>query len=181
MKYFLLALITGVSLFFANRSKASDYAEPLENTFNNEFGLIMPTIDLNETSGASSNVIAIANNNPLNIRESEDNWHGLANPRAKKGFFNFTSPEYGIRAAKIIILNAYKKRGIDTVQKIIETWAPPSENATSGYIRFVERESGLRAGTVINANNIRGLINAMARMESGKYWPAAVIDRGLSL
>lgn len=177
MKYFILAIFTGVSVFFATRVKAAVNETPVISP-NTE---TPKTTGTNQVTSASNNTIALANNNPLNIRETSDDWVGLANPRAKKGFFNFVAPEYGIRAGKKIILGAYAKRGLNTVQKIISAWAPPSENNTGAYISFVERDSGLRASTVINAGNIRGLLVAMARMESGKYWPSEVIDRGMTL
>jgi hypothetical protein len=173
MKYLLLAIVTGVSLLFAMRTKAEITTETPD---------IQSSEDLPSMPVSSSNqTIAVRNNNPLNIRETSDNWQGLSSPRASKGFFNFTAPEYGFRAARVIIMGAYANRGVRSVSQIISTWAPKSENNTQAYIAFVEKDSGLRGNTLITKNNIRPLLVSMAKMESGKYWPSEIIDRSFQL
>lgn len=173
MKYLLLLIATGASLFFAMRTKADEVTQ-------------LPEINSNTPEPKapvmnSSQPIAVRNNNPLNIRETSDNWVGLASPRAKDGFFNFTAPEYGFRAARIIILNSYANRGIKSVSQIISTWAPKTENNTEKYISFVVADSGLRGTTIITKSNLRPLLVSMAKMESGKYWPSDIIDRSFQL
>lgn len=74
-------------------------------------------------------------NNPMNLRYSENNnWIGQTEPT--NGFCNFTSVEYGFRAAYITLKN-YGKRGYNTIRKIVTRWAPPSENPTQTYIKYV--------------------------------------------
>lgn len=77
----------------------------------------------------------IKRNNPLNIRYSpNNNWVGQIGE--DNGFCVFKSPAYGFRAAFILLRN-YKKQGLDTVEKIITKFAPPFENPTYHYIKFV--------------------------------------------
>lgn len=75
-------------------------------------------------------------NNPLNIRYREANhWLGQLSP--KKGFCEFRSLYYGLRAAAIII-SRYRAHGVKTIGSIIRRWAPPSDNnPTDNCIKFV--------------------------------------------
>lgn len=74
-------------------------------------------------------------NNPMNLRYSEhNNWIGQTEPT--NGFCNFTSVEYGFRAAYITLKN-YGQRGYNTIRKIVTRWAPPAENPTQTYIKYV--------------------------------------------
>lgn len=74
-------------------------------------------------------------NNPMNLRYSEhNNWIGQTEPT--NGFCNFTSVEYGFRAA-YITLKTYGQRGHNTIRKIVTRWAPPAENPTQTYIKYV--------------------------------------------
>lgn len=81
---------------------------------------------------------AVKNNNPLNIRYNDSNkWQGqVAN---NNGFCVFSTPEWGWRAA-MKLANSHIRRGHNTIEKLITKWAPPSENDTAGYIRFVQRK-----------------------------------------
>lgn len=74
-------------------------------------------------------------NNPMNLRYSQhNNWIGQKEPT--NGFCNFESVEYGFRAA-FLTLQTYGKRGYNTIRKIVTRWAPPAENPTQTYIKYV--------------------------------------------
>lgn len=74
-------------------------------------------------------------NNPMNLRYSErNNWEGQTGQT--NGFCCFKSVEYGFRAA-FITLQSYGKNGYNTIRKIVTRWAPPSENPTQTYIKYV--------------------------------------------
>lgn len=80
-------------------------------------------------------VLASYTNNPLNIRYSEYNkWRGQKGQY--KGFCRFTNDKYGYRAAFILLRN-YIRKGYNTIDKIIYRFAPPSENDTYSYVRFI--------------------------------------------
>lgn len=73
--------------------------------------------------------------NVFNIRyNSRNNWKGQLEPQ--NGFCSFSHVDYGIRAAYILIRN-YIRNGHNTIDKIINRFAPPTENPTSNYVRFV--------------------------------------------
>lgn len=73
-------------------------------------------------------------NNPLNIRYSPMNsWLGQIG--SKKGFCKFDTMEHGFRAALVLLCN-YQRKGYDTISKIINHWAPQSENDTETYISY---------------------------------------------
>ena len=75
------------------------------------------------------------NNNPFNIRWSNANkWEGQSH--SYKGFVYFHSIEYGIRAAICLIRN-YLRINVNTPRKIIERFAPPSENDTQAYLFYI--------------------------------------------
>lgn len=78
--------------------------------------------------------------NPGNIRHG-DTWLGLAPKQSDKAFCTFIAPEYGIRAM-MVIFGTYAKRGLNTVSKIINAWAPVTENNTKAYIADVRAKIG---------------------------------------
>ena len=109
--------------------------------------------------------LGIRNNNPTNIRYAERNdWNGQTGEH--KGFCVFSHPKYGIRAA-VKTLRSYAKRGVETLEEIITTWAPPHENDTLNYVAFVEKQTGIDAGAVVFESDYYELLKAMCKMESG--------------
>lgn len=137
----------------------------------------------------------IRNNNPGNIRWSNDQWKGLIpkDQASDKSFCVFRSPEYGIRAMARIIRNYTKypgipgvgKPNIDTVREIINRWAPAIENNTEAYIQSVAKNLGTTANAPIdvfdNAIMLK-LLKAIIRHENGQqpYSDAQIIN-GINL
>lgn len=122
----------------------------------------------------------IRNNNPGNIRKSATVWAGQVPAALQKdaSFVIFTAPEFGIRAmAKI--LSSYLARGVDTVESIIHTWAPPSENDTSAYVAAVLKDVGVKR---ISRAEFPKLIAAMIKHENGvQPYSPDLIAKGISL
>lgn len=79
----------------------------------------------------------IRNNNPGNIRRTNDQWQGLAPHQEDPEFFTFITMAWGIRAMLVLLKNYRLKYGADTVSKIISRWAPSTENNTQAYINAV--------------------------------------------
>lgn len=78
----------------------------------------------------------IGKNNPLNVRYNPLNkWKGQIG--STKGFCDFESLEFGVRAAAYLILRSYKRKGFKTYAQIIQRFAPPSENKTNLYFNYV--------------------------------------------
>lgn len=118
--------------------------------------------------GDKSLPLGFRNNNPLNLIKSSNVWKGkLANPAGR--FEEFCSMEYGTRAAMINLRTYINRYGRNTIRKIITKWAPATENATSSYIDFVARQTGVAPDTPISFQKgfIFSLVDAMSKMENG--------------
>jgi len=126
----------------------------------------------------------IRNNNPGNIRISDADWMGKVKDNTDGAFEQFTHPKWGIRAMHKI-LQSYNKRGVDTVQEIIETWAPPVENKTQFYVAHICYVLDVRPTTPLNIWNPNvaiPLIQGIIEHENGEQpYSTAVIKDGLEL
>lgn len=124
----------------------------------------------------------IRNNNPLNIRKG-NNWQGERPTQTDPSFEEFQSLEMGIRAAFIIIRN-YMKRRINTPRKIIETWAPRSENNTAAYISSACKMACLNPDERIlftEKNKVCRLVWAMAYVECGQVISFGRVENAYAL
>jgi hypothetical protein len=113
----------------------------------------------------------IRNNNPGNIVLANNDWVGKV-PKDKNTdgkFEQFTDYKYGVRAL-IILLRNYINGGRNTITKVFEAYAPPNENNTQNYIKFVANRLGIGATDTITANKatIKALSQAIAKMENGE-------------
>jgi len=81
--------------------------------------------------------LGVTNNNFGNIRFNNlTHWKGQTG--SNHGFCVFESYEYGIRALYILLRTYIEKYKLTNVCDIIDRYAPPSENDTLSYIRFVD-------------------------------------------
>lgn len=85
----------------------------------------------------------IRNCNPGNIRITKDKWKGLREVQTDNDFFQFVTMAYGYRALLRTLQNYRKRHGCQTIAEFIRRWAPPSENNTITYIRFVIDKLGV--------------------------------------
>ena len=112
----------------------------------------------------------LRNCNPGNIRQSRSNFKGEVRPSRDSAFKQFESMAYGYRAM-FVLLNSYHKRyGLTTIREMISRWAPPSENFTEGYIRFVSERSGISADAEVDSRSERDMVPivaAMSEIENG--------------
>ena len=112
----------------------------------------------------------LRNCNPGNIRQSRSNFKGEVRPSRDSAFKQFESMAYGYRAM-FVLLNSYHKRyGLTTIREMISRWAPPSENFTEGYIRFVSERSGISADAQVDSRSERDMVPivaAMSEIENG--------------
>jgi hypothetical protein len=114
-------------------------------------------------------------NNPLNIRFNKANkWKGQI-PIPYMGFVIFKSRVWGARAALRLLNNYITRWGANTIEEIVDRWAPPSENPTSVYIDYVAKRVGLPKNHPLekfppNAYKayLIEILKAMARFEKGK-------------
>ena len=123
------------------------------------------------------------NCNPGNIEKSNDKFQGEVIPSQDKRFKQFQSMPYGYRAM-FVTLDTYRKRGRDTIEKIITAWAPPVENHTDNYIECVAEWSGVDRNKVLTERSGEDYINivaAMSRMENGVEAEMTEVKRGFTL
>ena len=127
----------------------------------------------------------IRNNNPGNIRISGDNWQGLSRPQLDQEFFQFTGPEWGVRALAKILLTYQNRYHRHTIRQIIARWAPPTENDTMAYIKAVARDTGFGEDQPLDlrrVEHITPLIRAIIRHENGQQpYMADVIAKGIGM
>jgi hypothetical protein len=94
----------------------------------------------------------LRNNNPGNIRIGESAFLGEIKPSRDNAFRQFETMAHGYRAL-FMQLSLYLSRGIDTIEKIINTWAPEAENHTAAYISVVCRNTGIDRKKVLTENS----------------------------
>jgi hypothetical protein len=127
----------------------------------------------------------IRNNNPLNIRESKDGgdlWSGEHELDLDADFEEFTSAEYGIRAAVKLFETYRTKYGLDTIAGIVSRWAPPNENKTSRYVQSVAQKTGIHADIFLTQEDYPALLKAMIYHENGQQpYSDDVINEGIRL
>ena len=123
------------------------------------------------------------NHNPGNIRRCGVRYRGERRPSCDPAFKEFESDEWGYRAM-FVLLESYRRRyGIDTLRAIVTRWAPPIENDTASYIRFVSERAEVDPDAVLLPRDVRlrAIVEAMSRFERG-HEPSpeqlAALDRG---
>lgn len=120
----------------------------------------------------------IRNNNPLNVRKSNNNWVGKVEPSKDKAFEQFLTMEHGIRAAmkNIATIVARRKRnGEETrISDLIHIWAPNSDgNNESAYLAVILKKAKFSCDEQIDLkqrNQITRLCWAMAIVECGERY-----------
>lgn len=113
-------------------------------------------------------VDSIANNNPGNLRVTNQPWLGkTTTPGAV--FETFDTAEHGLRAMVKILLSDFKN-GTNTIESIINKWAPPSENNTNAYIDAVSDSTAIDSDTVLSPTPdvLAKLVAAIVLHETGK-------------
>lgn len=110
--------------------------------------------------------LGVRNNNPGNLRPAG----------TSTGFQQFETPEAGLTALDQN-LQAYGKRGINTIEGVINRWAPSSENNTSSYVKSVSQRLGIPANQPIDLNSPyvrQALSTAIMLQENGP----SILTRG---
>lgn len=110
------------------------------------------------------------NNNWLNVRYNpNNNWLGQTGDDGEN-YAQFETPEYGLRAADIVLKNYGQRHGIKTIESAINRFAPPSDNnPTDNYINFVAQKTGFARDAQIDLQDpgVReSLLAAMIQFET---------------
>lgn len=108
-------------------------------------------------------------NNPTNIRKNIlSPWNGEM--PCKGEFCKFINRKFAYRATFIILRSYVHKHGCKTLKDCITRWAPPTENDTDRYVRFVSNMSCYPEAIKIDLGNQRmmcNIVRAMVQMEVG--------------
>lgn len=114
----------------------------------------------------------LRNNNPGNIRHSDDKWQGMSAKQTDTKFVQFTTIVYGYRALAKLLINYKKKYKLNTVEGIISRWAPASDNNyTKGYIKTVADALMVSPIQMIDVEDEGTLVTicaAISRVENGR-------------
>lgn len=118
--------------------------------------------------------------NPLNIRWNKgNNWMGQIGEY--KGFVIFSEEFLAVRAVLKILRN-YRNRGIKTIRDVITTWAPPTENNTANYVRYVANAIGCEVDSKLRYDlDVFNLVCAMWKIESGESANVATVIDAMDL
>lgn len=112
----------------------------------------------------------LRNCNPGNIRRSKVHYLGEVCPSQDSDFKQFENMAYGYRAM-FVLLDSYRRRyALNTLRQMLNRYAPPSENFTEGYIRFVSQKTGILPDEELNTRSERDMvpiISAMSEIENG--------------
>lgn len=180
-----VAVAVGAVVYFTQPAQATMNSAPADpgasgNPLTGMLDSIQSGVD-NVITKISDTIRGLRNNNPGNIRLGQP-WQGMAETQTDPAFVQFTSPEYGIRAMNKI-LDSYASRGIVSVQGIIQTWAPPSDNNdTASYVRAVALEIGVAPYDTVTPDKRPALIAAIIKHENGvQPYALATIQTGVSM
>lgn len=122
------------------------------------------------------------NNNPGNIRLTRSMWKGEVKG-TDTAFKTFKSMSWGYRAL-FALLKEYLSAGYNTIEKIINRYAPSSENATDAYIKTVSEKTGIAPDTVLSFSEtlkIKRLVKAISFVENGIAANDTEVESGFSL
>lgn len=126
----------------------------------------------------------LRNNNPGNIRRSGTRFRGEVLPGSDPSFKEFYTAALGYRAM-FVVLDTYARRyALKSIREMITRYAPPSENFTEGYIRFVARTAGITPDEELNTRRPQDMIPvvmAMSEIENGTPANIGDVHRGWNL
>jgi len=134
----------------------------------------------------------IRNKNPGNIERTATRWQGMSDDQTNdERFVQFDHAKWGIRAiARILITYQDKRRAkdgspIDSIQDIINRWAPPHENPTDKYAHHIAvvLNKGLTSYIdVYEYDTMFNLVKSIIHFENGvQPYDDATINQGLRL
>lgn len=126
----------------------------------------------------------LRNNNPGNIRRSRVRYKGEVRPSRDPDFKEFSSMAYGYRAM-FVLLDTYRSRyGLSTIRQMLNRYAPPEENFTEGYVRFVADYSGVMPDESVDTRaemDMIPIVSAMSKIENGVAANIADVESGWAL
>jgi len=110
----------------------------------------------------------VRNNNPMNLRKGVAFQYQVENPN-ETAFMTFGKTWQGIRAGVLDITNDISK-GQNTLTKLINQYAPPTENDTTNYINTISKNLAIKPNDVLDRKNFDfmcNLVRSIIAMENG--------------
>lgn len=133
-------------------------------------------------SSAGINTRGVNNNNPGNIRQTTIPWQGKT-PGNDKSFETFDTAHNGIRALAKNTLTHFN-RGADTVKKLVDKHAPPSENPTNAFIDRVANDMNVKPDQKLDMHNkgmLKSYVESVIKQENKNYeYPAPTVDAAVN-
>lgn len=126
----------------------------------------------------------LRNNNPGNIRKSNDKFEFEVRPSTDADFKQFYTVYYGYRAMFVILRNYSQIHGLGTIRGMISRWAPANENNTAAYVNTVSAKSGIPADDPVNVDDREQMIRivaAMSEVENGRPADMREVIKGWEL
>ena len=111
----------------------------------------------------------LRNNNPGNIRRSKVRYEGEV-PSADVSFKAFESMAYGYRAIFVLLDSYRRKYGLCTIRQMLNRYAPPTENFTEGYVRYVVAQTGIAPDEsldTLSPHDLVPFVAAISKIENG--------------
>ena len=111
-------------------------------------------------------------------------YEGEVVPSRDIEFKEFRSMAYGYRAMFVLLDSYRSKYGLCTIRQMLGRYAPPTENFTEGYVRFVSSRTGIAPDEIVNTRAARDMIPivaAMSQIENGVPAIISDIEEGWSL
>jgi hypothetical protein len=101
---------------------------------------------------------------------------------ASGGFATFKTPEDGIRAQEKLLRNSYIGKGFDTIDEIVNKYAPVSKEnsaaSVANYKKYIAQRTGLDINAPIAPSQVPAVAAAMREFETGQRPGTAPADRG---
>lgn len=126
------------------------------------------------TSGAGakgSPVAAALQTNPGALKDGPFAKSQPGYAGASGGFATFNTPEAGIAAQENLLRSAYINKGFNTIDKIVNRYAPPGpENSTASvtnYKKYIAQRTGIGINVPISAGQVPAVAAAMREFETG--------------
>lgn len=124
----------------------------------------------------------VRNNNPFNVIKSSSRWLGLK-PKYQCNdpvFCEFVEMKYGIRCGLVLLRKYIQVYHLSDVRSIISRFAPPKENDTEAYIKFVEdsmcSDGYISYGIVFGTDKFFSMCLAILRFESKFHTTPQYLD-----
>ena len=134
--------------------------------------IVMQPLPPPQDAGGADQPRGYRNNNPLNITDAPFTREQPGYQGSDGRFGRFDTMDNGVAAADRL-LQSYARRGLNTVQAIINRWAPAGDgnNNPAAYATTVSRALNVEPGAALDMNDPavrRRLIDAMAVVENGR-------------